>query len=87
MNTMLQSLPGALLIVDAEHRVTGSNLQAETLFGLNGPALTGQDLFHLTQIDDAGQALLRDAFLYQQPTQSRNSSLSINAAATLAMSR
>ena len=74
---VLQSLPGALLIVDAEHRVTGSNLQAETLFGLNGPALTGQDLFHLTQIDDAGQALLREAFAGAHPV--RNALLGINA--------
>jgi len=75
---VLQSLPGALLIVDAEHRVTGSNLQAETLFGLDRRALTGQDIFLLTQIDDAGQALLREAFAGAQPV--RNALLRINAA-------
>jgi len=74
---VLQSLPGALLIVDAEHRVTGSNLQAETLFCLGSQALMGQDIFLLTQIDDAGQALLRDAFAGAQPV--RNALLCINA--------
>ncbi len=74
---VLQSLPGALLIVDAEHRVTGANLQAESLFCLSGPALMGQDIFLLTQIDDAGQALLREAVAGAQPV--RNALLCINA--------
>jgi signal transduction histidine kinase len=74
---VLQSLPGALLIVDAEHRITGSNLQAETLFCMDGQALMGQDIFLLTQIDAAGQTLLRDAFAGAQAV--RNALLCINA--------
>jgi two-component system, NtrC family, sensor kinase len=59
---ILQSLPGALLIVDAEMRVTRSNRQAELLFRRTREAMSGANLLDLMRTDDAGRQLVRDAF-------------------------
>ena len=73
---ILQSLPGALLTVDQDHRITGSNLQAETLLGQGAGALLGRDVLEALQADEAGQILLREAFARTEPV--RNGLLAIH---------
>lgn len=63
---ILQGLPGALLVVDGDFRVTLSNRQAEALFGVPAPSLAGANVFDLLLPDEAGRELLREAFLYEQ---------------------
>ncbi len=63
---VLQGLPGALLVVDGDFRVTLCNRQAETLFGAPAAALVGANVFDLLHSDEAGRELLREAFLYEQ---------------------
>ncbi len=74
---ILQSLPGALLIVRVDLRVTRANRQAQTLFGLPDQALDGTNLLDLLRTDDAGTQALRDAFLHAQPL--RNALLAMGA--------
>ena len=68
---ILQSLPGALLGITDELRVSMANHQAESLFGAGPGTLVERNLFDLLVPDDAGRALLRDAFLYKQPIRQR----------------
>ncbi len=63
---ILQGLPGALLVVDGDFRVTLSNRQAESLFGLPAQSLSGANVFDILFPDEAGRELLREAFLYEQ---------------------
>jgi PAS domain S-box-containing protein len=63
---ILQGLPGALLVVDGDFRVTLSNRQAEALFGVPAQALAGANVFDLLLPDEPGRELLREAFLYEQ---------------------
>lgn len=63
---ILQGLPGALLVVDGDFRVTLSNRQAETLFGVPAAGLAGANVFDLLRPDEAGREVLREAFLYEQ---------------------
>ena len=63
---ILQGLPGALLVVDGDFRVTLSNREAETLFGLPTQAIAGASVFDLLRSDEPGREVLREAFLYEQ---------------------
>lgn len=74
---ILQSLPGALLIVGVDLRVTRANLQAQDLFGLPDQALAGANMLDLLNTDEAGRQALRDAFLHTQPL--RNALLTVGA--------
>ncbi len=65
-DAILRSLPGALLTVDTDFRVTLSNKQAEQLFDLGTDDLLGKNLFELLALNEDGRELLREAFLYEQ---------------------
>lgn len=65
-DAILRGLPGALLTVCGEQRITLSNRHAEELFGRQREDLIGVNLFDLLRLDDAGRELLREAFLYGQ---------------------
>ena len=65
-DAILRSLPGALLTVDSDFRVTLSNRQAEQLFALATEELFGKNLFELLALNEEGRELLREAFLYEQ---------------------
>lgn len=65
-DAILRSLPGALLTVDSDFRVTLSNKQAEQLFDLCPEDLLGKNLFELLSLNEDGRELLREAFLYEQ---------------------
>lgn len=65
-DAILRSLPGALLTVDSDFRVTLSNKQAEQLFDLHADTLLGKNLFELLPLNEDGREVLREAFLYEQ---------------------
>ena len=65
-DAILRSLPGALLTVDSDFRVTLSNKQAEQLFDSCADGLLGKNLFELLPLNEDGRELLREAFLYEQ---------------------
>jgi two-component system, NtrC family, sensor kinase len=77
---ILQGLPGALLVVDGDFRVTLSNRPAETLFGLPAQSLAGANVFDLLRPDEPGREVLREAFLYEQ--QVTNHVLALEAGGT-----
>jgi len=64
-DAILRSLPGALLTVDSDFRVTLANHQAEQLFCIDNGGLLGRNLFELLALDEDGKDLLREAFLYE----------------------
>lgn len=64
---ILRSLPGTLVCVDGDLRITLSNREAEELFGLSHDVLRGHNLFDLFALDEASREILRDAFLYERP--------------------
>ena len=66
INAILQSLPGALLIVDDDLGITSINSLAETMFDLTEDELVGQSLFDVLAFSDQYRDLLRDAFLYKR---------------------
>jgi len=74
---ILQGLPGALLVVDGDFRVTLSNRDAETLFGLPAQAIAGANVFDLLRSDEPGREVLREAFLYEQQVSNHVIALSI----------
>lgn len=61
-DAIIQSLPGALLIVDAQLRVSRANRPAELLFGRTEGTLVDALLTELLNPDEAGQQILRQAF-------------------------
>lgn len=63
---VLLGLPGALLVIDGDLRVTLSNRQAETLFGRAEGDLHGAGLFDLLHVDEADRNVLRDALLQER---------------------
>lgn len=71
MNTLLQSLPGALLSLSDDLQVITANKHAEDLFKREGMPLIGANLFDILSIEEQDRELLRDAFLYKQPIQSQ----------------
>ena len=75
-NTILQSLPGALLSVSDDLRVTIANRQADALFGVEAGKLIGADLFSLLDVSERDRELLRDAFLYKHAI--RNQEIALN---------
>jgi two-component system NtrC family sensor kinase len=66
IDAILQSLPGAMLIVDDDLCVTSINSLAETMFGLTEDELVGRSLFNVLALSDSDRDLLRDAFLYKR---------------------
>jgi two-component system NtrC family sensor kinase len=65
-DAILRSLPGALLCVDSDLRVTQLNRQAENLFGMPQEDLIDRSLFDVLDVEEEGVELLRDAFLYER---------------------
>ncbi len=68
---ILHSLPGALICVDGDLRVSLSSRQAEELFGFPRDVLLGRNLFDLLALDKSSLEMMRDAFLYEQPIVNR----------------
>jgi two-component system NtrC family sensor kinase len=64
-NAILQSLPGALLCVDSDLRISLSNGQAGSLFEPAHTRIMGESLFDVLALDTSGREILRDAFLYE----------------------
>ncbi len=75
-NTILQSLPGALLSVSDDLRVSIANRQADALFGVEPGLLIGANLFELLDVNERDRELLRDAFLYKRVI--RNQEIALN---------
>lgn len=65
-NTILQSLPGGLLSLADDLRITIANRQADTMFGVDPGGLVGANLFELLELNERDRELLRDAFLYKR---------------------
>ncbi len=78
INTILQSLPGALLGITDELRVSIANRQAESLFGAAQGGLSNLNAFDLLHLDDGGRAMLRDAFLYKHEIHNQEVVLSLD---------
>ncbi len=76
-NTILQSLPGALLSLADDLRVTIANRQADMLFGVLPGALIGTNLFELLDINEHDRELLRDAFLYKHAIRNQEIALTV----------
>ena len=77
-DAILHSLPGALLCVDSDLRITLLNRQAEILFGIGRDELIGQSLFDVLDLESEGVALLRDAFLYERRVSNKEIVLHLN---------
>ncbi|HMM46508.1 MAG TPA: ATP-binding protein [Thiobacillaceae bacterium] len=75
-NTILQSLPGALLSVSDDLRVSIANRQADALFGVEPGKLIGAELFSLLDVSERDREVLRDAFLYKHAI--RNQEIALN---------
>lgn len=65
-DAILQSLPGALLIVGADRRVTRANRQVETLFRAPHDHIVGADFLALMGVD-GGRDVLDEAFRSVEP--------------------
>lgn len=79
MNTILQSLPGALLSLSDDLQVISANKTAEELFAKQNSPLIGANLFDLLHLNERDRELLRDAFLYKQPIRSQEISMTTGA--------
>ena len=66
-NAILQGLPGALLCVDSDLRISLSNAQAVSLIEPAYGPILGKSLFDVLALDSSGREILRDAFLYETP--------------------
>ena len=75
-NTILQSLPGALLSVSDDLRISIANRQADALFDVEPGTLIGANLFELLDVNERDRELLRDAFLYKRAI--RNQEIALN---------
>ncbi|MBF0218071.1 MAG: PAS domain-containing protein [Gammaproteobacteria bacterium] len=67
MDTLLGSMPGALLSVDNDLNITNINQQAAELFKCGRDGLLGKMLFDIIKLDQSDHDALRDAFLYKDP--------------------
>lgn len=76
-DAILRSLPGTLITVDSDFRVTLTNKQAEQLFDLCSNDLLGKNLFELLSLNEEGRGLLREAFLYEQQINNKEIVLSV----------
>lgn len=76
-NTILQSLPGALLSLADDLRVTIANRQADALFDVEPGQLIGANLFELLDLSERDRELLRDAFLYKHIIRNQEISLKV----------
>jgi PAS domain S-box-containing protein len=77
INTILHSLPGALLSLADDLRVTIANRQADALFGVEHGQLIGANLFELLDLNERDRELLRDAFLYKYAIRNQEISLTL----------
>ncbi len=77
MNTILQSLPAALLSLSDDLQIILTNRHAEDIFAVTGLRLIGTNLFELLQLGERDRELLRDAFLYKQVIQNQEISLEL----------
>jgi two-component system, NtrC family, sensor kinase len=78
INTILQSVPGALLSLASDLQIVMTNKQAEDLFAEKEGNLVGKNLFDVMRLDEIDRGLLRDAFLYKQPISNQEISLLSN---------
>jgi len=77
-NTILQSLPGALLSLADDLHVTIANRQAELMFDVGAQNLIGANLFDLLDLNERDRELLRDAFLYKHTVSNQEIALRVN---------
>jgi len=77
-NTILQSLPGALLSLADDLRVTIANREAEALFGVRPGGLIDANLFELLNTNERDRELLRDAFLYKHAIRNQEIALRVD---------
>ena len=77
MNTILQSLPAALLSLSDDLQIILTNKHAEEIFAVTGRSLIGTNLFELIHLREPDRELLRDAFLYKQVIQNQEISLDL----------
>jgi two-component system NtrC family sensor kinase len=66
-NAILQGLPGALLCVDSDLRISLINEQARSLLERAHAPILGKSLFDVLALESSGREILRDAFLYEAP--------------------
>lgn len=76
-NTILQSLPGALLSLSDDLRVTIANRQAELLFDMEHGELIDANLFDLLRLNERDREVLRDAFLYKYAVRNQEIALDV----------
>ncbi len=77
-NTILQSLPGALLSLADDLRVTIANRQAELLFDIDNDRLIGANLFDLLRLNERDREVMRDAFLYKYAIRNQEIALDVS---------
>ncbi|KAA3626539.1 MAG: PAS domain-containing protein [Proteobacteria bacterium] len=78
IEAILQSLPGVLLSVADDLRLTTVNKKAEELFGCPQEQLVGRSLFDLLQLSEGDREILRDAFLYKLQVCNQEIALQLN---------
>lgn len=79
-NTILQSLPGALLSLADDLCIMIANRQADTMFGVDPGGLIGANLFELLELNERDRELLRDAFLYKRAISNQEIALRVEGA-------
>ena len=80
INAILQSLPGALLSVADDLRISGTNKNAEELFQREKKQLIGTNLFDILLMGERDREVLRDAFLYKHPKRNQEIGLELRGA-------
>lgn len=79
-NTILQSLPGGLLSLADDLKITIANRQADAMFGVDQGGLVGANLFELLELNERDRELLRDAFLYKRSISNQEIALRVEGA-------
>ena len=80
-NAILHGLPGALLCVDSDLRISLINEQAGALLEPAHTPILGKSLFDVLALDSSGREILRDAFLYETPVTNKEILLRIGGEA------
>ena len=80
INSMLQSLPGAVLSLDDNLHIVSFNRQTEELFANVDENLKNRPLFDILNFNSADREILLDAFLYKQPIRNQEIQICIDGA-------
>ncbi|MBI1424601.1 MAG: PAS domain S-box protein [Gammaproteobacteria bacterium] len=79
INSMLQSLPGAVMSLDENLRIVSFNRQTEELFSHTQEDLQGQSFFEVLKLDLSDQEIIRDALHYKQPIRNQEFKIRMGA--------